>query len=119
MGDRVIVYMEDRYGIAPGVYLHNHGSIAFDLLVEAVPHLRFGDAEYSAARFCGVMHNIIAGNTGIGLVLPPNSNESPGACSRGDGGVLVYVVATGDVNAYNGYYASKGGFPKNIGVPPK
>lgn len=75
MGDRAIIYFQNRGIFSPGIYLHSDGSDAPDWIRAAMPHLRRGDAGYSAARFCGCCHAWIDGNMGLGLVDPPTEAD--------------------------------------------
>lgn len=83
MGDRAVITFKEKYvtesktivSYTPGIYLHWAGSETLHLLEESLPHLRLGDALYSAARFCGYCHTEIPGNTGLGLYEAPDPPE--------------------------------------------
>jgi hypothetical protein len=105
MGCRAVITFVDRNGYSPAVYLHNAGWRVKQLLTAAAPHLRRGDAGYSAARFCGYCHTQMEGNTGLGLIAAPKAagpDFNWSAYSHGDNGVFIVNVDTGAVNARGG-----------------
>lgn len=109
----------DEY--SPGVYLHWGASDVFNCLIGALPRLRAGDPGYSAARFCGVIHAELSGNTGIGLLNVPTADDIQGGFTEythGDGGVIVVDTVTGDVSCHAGYWTDQE-HPQNIGALPK
>lgn len=109
MGDRAIVVFTDdncEGEYSPGVYVHNSGYRIAELIREFAPAMRRGDAGYSAARFCGELHECIPGKLGLGLVPGPGKPQSYDdwkKYSHGDAGVFVVNVSNGDVATYGGY----------------
>lgn len=113
MGDRAVVVMKETTGIKRTVhysqvcaYLHSCGSRVLDFLVEAVPRMRQDDVDYSRARFIGVCHEVIEGNTGLGVFASPGplSDETNWEeLSEGDAGVVVLDITSGHVNCFAGY----------------
>ena len=115
MGNRasVIFYDEDR--ISPTVYLHWNGGNVPELVTELAVYMngRYGDADYAAARFTGLCHNLISGNLSLGIhanKLRRADLEDAAvleAMSPGNAGVV--VVNTGDFTwkAYGGYLAER------------
>ena len=106
MGDRaVVVCYDNAMQFSPGVYVHNHGYQIDELLKKAAPRMRKGDPYYSAARFCGICHEHIPGNLGLGLVPPPANWEE--AISEDffhtNAGTFLLNVDTGDCSCVNGY----------------
>lgn len=72
MGNRAIyVFIDENH--SPGIYVH--WAMPRTDLSRAQTHFRTGDASYSAARFCGVMHSHIGGNLGIGLLDSPRLEQ--------------------------------------------
>ncbi len=69
MGNRAIVIFYDTDRISPTVYLHWYGGKVPTLLSELAEYMkgRYGDAEYAAARFTGLCHNLIDGNLSLGI----------------------------------------------------
>lgn len=117
MGDRVVVLFKDQGGYAPGVYLHWLGHAVFDILKEATPRLRKGDAGYSAARFCGAAcaRNPEV-NYGIGLVEAPSADVDWEKYSPGDRGVVVVDCDTGNVEHVCGYKDEEVPAPKSLAL---
>lgn len=137
MGDRGVILITDGDYYSPGIYVHWNGYQLLELLEAAIPSMRSGDVGYSAARLCGVLHNEIDGNTGLGLVSSPSDEdlrEDFFDYSPGDAGVLVYDCTTGACTAYAGYLADAAedeeneivetphkldqGWPKKLPIPP-
>lgn len=107
MGDRAIVVFQRGDLFSPGIYLHSNGSDAPDWIRAAVPHLRRGDAEYSAARFCGCCHAWIDGNTGLGLLPPPDKDDvRTGFDMYTDDALFIVCMETGQVSALNSDFKS-------------
>jgi len=83
MGDRAVVFFihkykikgEEKISVSPGVYLHWSGrpERVEEFLTKALPRMRQGDCQYSAARFCGVCHEMIEGNLSLGLFNAPDN----------------------------------------------
>ena len=96
MGNRAIVVFTDGKEYSCGIYLHWHGDPTFvaELIAEAIPRMRAGDVQYSAARFCGVRHENMHGNLSLGLVRPPTQQEQKNwdKYSQGNNGVSVVEV---------------------------
>jgi hypothetical protein len=115
MGDRALVIFYDDNGISPTVYLHWHGDKVPEHLAELAEYMkgRYGDAEYAAARFTGLCHNLMDGNLSLGIwsnELKKDDLTNIGLLSdmsAGDAGVV--IVNTGDFTwqAYGGYLAER------------
>jgi hypothetical protein len=115
MGDRALIIFHDQYRISPTVYLHWHGGEVPELLRELAEYMkgRYGDAEYTAARFTGLCHQRISGNLSLGIMANQLRHADLGdattlaAMSHGNAGVV--VVDTGDFTwrAYGGYLADR------------
>lgn len=109
MGDRAVVVFSERRDkteyFSPSIYLHWSGDEVFDLLVKAIPRMRAGGLDYSAACFCGVCHEEIEGNLSLGLYNAPKDRKEVESeeFSHGDAGVFVVDVKTWKVEAFNGY----------------
>jgi hypothetical protein len=111
MGNRALVVFYDERQISPTVYLHWNGGQVPDLLGDLAEYMkdRYGDAEYAAARFTGLCHNLMPGNLSLGIVankLRRADLENASLLknmSHGDAGVV--IVNTGDFTwkAYGGY----------------
>jgi hypothetical protein len=69
--------------------------------------MRKNDADSSAARLCGVLHEMIKGNQYLALVPPPVPNRRGKIdwkeYSPGDAGVVLIDVTTGYVECVAGY----------------
>ena len=98
MGSSGVVVFVDGENVSPGIYLHWHGDRVQELLEKALPRLRRGDAGYSAARFCGVCHELIPGNLSLGLITAPAREDSGGF----NHGVFYVNVRTWEVDACRG-----------------
>jgi hypothetical protein len=115
MGNRAIVIFYDSDRISPTVYLHWCGGQVPKLLSELAEYMkgRYGDAEYAAARFTGLCHNMIDGNLSLGIYSTGlrradlDNAEALSSLSHGDAGVV--IVNTGDFTwkAYSGYLAER------------
>jgi hypothetical protein len=113
MGNRALVIFHDRHKISPTVYLHWHGGQVPDLIGRLAFTMkgRYGDAEYAAARFTGLCHELIPGNLSLGIRRNALTREdlisarAMQAISQGDAGVV--VVDTGEFTwtTYGGYLA--------------
>lgn len=103
MGDRAVIFFHDAAATAPGIYLHNNGSDAAEWLKTASHRFRAGDADYAAARFCGICHEMIDGNLSLGLVAPPEtlSEDNLRKQDAGDHGVFLVNVDTGEVRRFS------------------
>ena len=103
MGCRAIVHFYQRRGdhvqLGPAVYLHWDGDRVKELLLKAQDRLRRNDVEYSTARFVGVCHEEIDGNTGVGTWSAPASVDDlrDSDYSHGDAGVFLVNVESGAV----------------------
>ena len=112
MGDRALVVFKDANGYSPGVYLHQHG-YRVPSLIAVVKALmlpdRAGDADYAAARFCGVCHGVVGGNLSLAIqnVYGSQVATAPADLSPGDAGCI--VVDTNDDFKWKVY----GGYLKN------
>ncbi len=115
MGNRALVIFYDERQISPTVYLHWNGGEVPELLGDLAEYMkgRYGDAEYAAARFTGLCHNLISGNLSLGIIankLRRADLEDAAVLkemSHGDAGVV--IVNTGDFTwkAYGGYLAER------------
>lgn len=107
MGDRVVVVFKSRdnpNGVAM-LYAHWLGGDVVDVLVEAAPGMRRGDAPYAAARAIAAVCARCKGPLGVGVMAPPETLEHPADLSHGDAGVLVVDCDTGEMTAHGGYLA--------------
>jgi hypothetical protein len=115
MGNRALVIFYDNNRISPSVYLHWYGGEVPGLLGDLAVLMqgRTGDAEYAAARFIGLCHNLIEGNLSLGVysnaltTADLQNQKLLEEMSPGDAGVV--IVNTGDFswNAYGGYLAER------------
>jgi hypothetical protein len=115
MGNRALVIFYDEHRISPTVYLHWNGGKVPELLVSLAEYMngRYGDAEYAAARFTGLCHNLISGNLSLGI----NANKLRRAdledaavlatMSHGDAGVVIVNTDDFTWKAYGGYLAER------------
>ncbi len=113
MGDRVVIHVE---GAPCSLYMHWGGEDAIDILKAAVPRMRCGDEMYSQARLIGMAHERVPGNTGVGVLPPPDSLPPSKDYSHGDAGVILYNCSSGEATGHHGYLTKKG--LMNIGIPP-
>lgn len=106
MGDRALIqFVDERQGVtSPIVYLHWNGTEAPEYIRECAELMkgRDGDAEYACARFIGICHSHISGNTSLG-VWSAGDTPITGDASHGDAGCFVVDVHSWDVNASGGY----------------
>lgn len=115
MGDRAIILIRDcQETLGVGCYLHWQGNIAIDLLEQALPRMRQGDASYSMARFIGHCHNEIEGNLSLGC-FPVDTTLPLEAHADGDAGAILYNCSTGEISCAGGYLSYRDG--ENIGLP--
>lgn len=106
MGDRVLVVFKCKEEFSPTVYVHWGGSSVWSLLEKAAPIMRRGDLHYATARFIGTCHESSPRRAlGLGVFGPPvDEGELYSAgFSRGDAGVILVDVDTGEALAFNGY----------------
>lgn len=92
MGDRAVVVFTDGDIVSPGIYLHWHGSSVGEWIGELAKLMgtRQGDVSYAAARFAGLCHQKIEGNTSLGLLSVPDTIlTNPAEESHGDHGVII------------------------------
>jgi hypothetical protein len=115
MGNRAIVIFFDNDRISPTVYLHWCGGEVPRLLSELAKYMtgRYGDAEYAAARFTGLCHNMIDGNLSLGIYANDlkranlNNAKVLREMSPGDAGVVIVNTADFTWKAYSGYLAEQ------------
>jgi hypothetical protein len=115
MGNRALVFFYDDRRISPTVYLHWNGSKVPELLGELAVYMngRYGDAEYAAARFTGLCHNLMPGNLSLGIIthkLRRGDLENAAllaTMSHGDAGVVIVNTDDFTWKAYGGYLADK------------
>lgn len=110
MGDRAIVHFTHGDEVSPAIYLHWGGGDVAEYLARCHARMlgRFGDVGYTAARFIGIAHQDIDGNTSLGTW-----NEGDLATirtpkySHGDAGVfIVHLTPAGQpwqVEEHGGY----------------
>ncbi len=115
MGNRALVIFYDKDRISPTVYLHWNGGTMPEVLTDLAEYMkgRYGDAEYAAARFTGLCHNLISGNLSLGVI----SNKLRHAdlknasvletMSHGDAGVVIVNTDDFTWKAYGGYLAKR------------
>ncbi len=103
MGDRALVQFVFRKEKSPVVYLHWNGFEVGDWLKELkdLMYGREGDLQYTAARFVGICHTHITGNTGLGVwdtyaVLTEVD-------SHGDFGIAVVDLSDWTITCGGGY----------------
>jgi hypothetical protein len=110
MGSRAIIVFRssDKTDTAPAIYLHWDGRHVEEWLGELKKLMkdREDDVGYAAARFAGICHTHIEGNTGLGL-LSGDFTTDPVAESHGDYGVFIVNAAT---FAFEQHGASSGCF---------
>lgn len=114
MGDRVIVQFIDSYGdVSPACYMHWEGDRAERHIRECAKLMegRDNDLQYAFARFVGVCHSRIEGQTGLGLWN--QAEKLKASDSHGDAGCYVVNCNTWNVEACGGY-----GKPFNAKVAP-
>jgi hypothetical protein len=103
----VFVCHQGGYGYSVGVAVHRGGRHALDYLRFAAARLQRGDPAASAARLCGVLHELLDGSRFLTLHPPPRTREDGGvdwrAYGQGDAGVIVVDVANGGVECRAGY----------------
>jgi hypothetical protein len=111
MGNRAIVIFYDSDRISPSVYLHWCGGEVPRLLGELAEYMkgRYGDADYAAARFTGLCHNMIDGNLSLGIFANDlrRANLANATVlqkmSHGDAGVVIVNTSDFTWQAYGGY----------------
>ena len=115
MGDRALVIFKDRNGeYSPVTYLHWSGYAVPTLLAEHKKLMdgRFGDLSYATARFIGICHEHVDGNTSLGCwSLEEGDVKGLKACeetfcegySHGDAGVFIVDVGDMTWKQYGGY----------------
>jgi hypothetical protein len=103
----VFVCHQGGYSYSVGVAVHRGGRQALDYLRYAAPRLQRGDPMASAARLCGVLHELLDGSRFLTLHPPPRTREDGSvdwkAYGQGDAGVIVVDVANGTVECRAGY----------------
>mgnify|MGYP006319021671 FL=1 len=118
MGDRAVVLFEDDNEIQGyAVYFHWAGQEGVESLYQKTLEYMgdcADDVPYFAARFVGLAHAEMDGQTGLGMLAPPTLEEfaDPAAMakySHGDAGVCVLSPATKAIRWIEGtgYGASK------------
>jgi hypothetical protein len=115
MGNRAIVIFYDSDRISPSVYLHWNGGEVPRLLGELAEYMkgRYGDAEYAAARFTGLCHNMIDGNLSLGIYATKlkradlDNAKVVTNLSHGDAGVVIVNTDDFTWKAYGGYLAER------------
>jgi hypothetical protein len=113
MGNRALVIFHDADRISPTVYLHWSGGEVPKLLGDLGERMagRYGDADYAAARFIGLCHNLIDGNLSLGVYANGLKRADLGntkklaAMSHGDAGVVIVDTEDFTWKAYGGYLA--------------
>jgi hypothetical protein len=113
MGDRALVVFYDQQQVSPAVYLHWNGGSVPDMLADLAVYMkgRYGDAEYAAARFTGLCHNLIDGNLSLGIwsnEMKKDDLTNIGLLrdmSPGDAGVVIVNTDDFTWKAYGGYLA--------------
>lgn len=113
MGNRALVIFYDDRRISPTVYLHWNGGKVPELLHELAEYMnnRHGDAEYAAARFTGLCHNLMPGNLSLGIITHKlrRADLANAAVlekmSHGDAGVVIVNTDDFTWKAYGGYLA--------------
>lgn len=103
MGDRALVQFESGKEVSPVVYLHWNGTEVKDWLGiwSDLMKDRKGDVPYACARFIGVCHERIKGNTSLGVWN--GESRLKGEDSHGDAGCFVVNCDTFRVEAFGGY----------------
>jgi hypothetical protein len=116
MGDRVVIQVVD----APcAAYLHWGGETAIESIKRAIPSMRCGDPDYSAARLIASLCNDMPGtNRGVG-VLPKVGRTPVPAESHGDAGIVLYDCNTGKATFHYGYLARQHPEPMQLDAPPE
>lgn len=129
MGDRVLVIFHDQDDngktneVSPTVYLHWSGSNVLSMIAELSKLMehRKNDASYAAARFTGIAHVSIEGNSSLGVFetdrdlrnalltgdvesVAKNANEM----SHGDAGVILVNCKDFTYSAFGGYLNTDG-----------
>lgn len=93
MGDRALVVFKTKDNdVSPVVYLHWHGHCVGDWIAELKTLMqgRDGDVGYAAARFVGICHGKITGNSSLGIIDDGRSVvKDPEKHSHGDHGVII------------------------------
>jgi hypothetical protein len=115
MGNRAIVIFYDNDRISPSVYLHWCGGEVPGLLSELAEYMkgRYGDAEYAAARFTGLCHNMIDGNLSLGIYATKlrradlDNVRVLTNLSHGDAGVVIVNTDDFTWKTYGGYLAER------------
>lgn len=117
MGDRVKVICKNVYGASPAVYAHGLGHDAQEIITEAWPNMRHGDASYASAALCAhfvkrATYAYAPHEISVGLYPPPKSMAPEFLASPdyncGDAGVFVVDVDTGVVTIFGGYLTGQG-----------
>lgn len=117
MGNRAIIHFRDNTcaPLSPGVYMHWNGGDVPEILVRLRAQMegRYGDAHYSAARFCALACEVLPGNLSVGVVPAPESLKHARSTeyNPGDNGVFVVDCTSWRVSQYR-----LGEAPKRFGV---
>lgn len=113
MGNRACIVFFDRNRVSPTIYLHWHGDAVPGWLGQLKDHMsgRFSDAAYAAARFVGICHANIDGNSSLGISSDDFSptdalnKDRMEAESPGNAGIVVVDTSDFTWKAYGGYLA--------------
>lgn len=116
MGNRALIVFHDTHQYSPTVYLHWDAFRLPTLLKEWWGYMegRRNDVDYGVARFIGICHDAINGNTSLGVSnideLFYHKNESERREyweheSPGDAGVFIVNVSNGSVERIDGSWS--------------
>lgn len=118
MGDRAAIICHDgERTCGVGTYVHWLGKKSVELLEEALPTLRKGNASYSQARITAFFCSKHEPPYGVGVFsVPKLLTDLTGEENPGDAGVVLFNVKTGVAYCYGGYLT---GVAKVLEMPAK
>lgn len=122
MSDPALVVFKDRDTISPIIYLHGNGCEVPKMLLKlaALMRDRRNDAQYAAARFCGIAHTHYVSCYGLGLFNTDAEVQQAirdsdalvlGNMSHGGPGFVVVDCANFSWQTYDGYLGSGQALP--------
>lgn len=110
MGNRAVIVFHNDRELSPCIYLHWSGEAVPRLLAAVRERMkgRDGDLHYTAARFVGICHDDIGGNTSLGMwncrANGPKDETGLVEHSPGDAGVFLVRVQDWTVRRLCGSY---------------
>jgi hypothetical protein len=112
MGDRALIVFTDKSkeDCSPVIYLHSDGYKVGDWIAELKTLMqgREGDVSYAAARFVGICHSHIPGNTSLGMWDGGEDViKDPKGSGHGDHGVIIVNASDFTFEQFGAYSSCK------------